>query len=274
MDSLIYQFSLLSDTFAHGAYQTQNFNRPELRAPSVKGMIRWWHDALGYSKAHADILFGQAIGSTMASRTAIRIIAPTTVGQRNIAFMPHKGHRGGSKVAISPENQYKVVITQRREELSPELILELRKATEAWLLLGAIGQRSNRAAGSILWEQAPTSQKEFEITASALLGSAKIRFAVLDSQFSDNVEARAVAGDFLLSDAFGRDAPFGSVRPERKPSPLKLKCILIDQQIRLLAVWDRRRESTEALTRGVQMLVKSNKEIGRMLENVLPRLTA
>jgi hypothetical protein len=35
METLTYTFRLLTDNFSHGAYQTQNFNRPELRAPSV-----------------------------------------------------------------------------------------------------------------------------------------------------------------------------------------------------------------------------------------------
>lgn len=273
MESLTYSFSLLSDTFAHGAYQTMNFNRPELRSPSVKGMIRWWHEALGLSKQNADILFGQALGTTLASRVTIRVHSTSEVRQQNAEFMPHKGHRGGSKTAILPGSAYQLIITQRRETLSSDLADQLRRATESWLLLGAIGQRSNRAAGSILWDQAPSTQKEFEIKAADLLGSSKISFAVLNPQFENNREARAIAGDFLSDQAFAGAAPFGSARP-RKPSPLKLKCIELDGSIRLLAIWDHRAESPTSLTRGVHTLINSNKEIGRILEAALPRLTA
>ena len=274
MESLNYSFSLLSDTFAHGAYQTLNFNRPELRSPSVKGMIRWWHEALGLSKQNADTLFGQAIGATMASRVTIRVHPITEVRQQKVDFMPHKGHQGGSKTAILPGTAYQLSLSQRRERLPADLLAQLQRATESWLLLGAIGQRSNRAAGSVLWDQAPTSQKEFEIKAADLLGAAQIRFAILDPKFdNDNRKARAIAGDFLKDEAFGGTAPFGSARP-RKPSPLKLKCIDLDGSIRLLAIWDRRKDSPDALTRGVHTLVNGNKEIGRMLEEALPRLTA
>lgn len=273
MESCTYSFSLLSDTFAHGAYQTLNFNRPELRSPSVKGMIRWWHEALGLSKQNADTLFGQAIGATMASRVTIRVHPTTVIRQQNTEFMPHKGQRGGTKSAIQPGTAYQLILTQRREILSGDLWKELQRATEAWLLLGAIGQRSNRAAGSVLWDQAPTVQKEFEIKASDLLGSAKITFAILDPKFNHNREARGIAGDFLKDDAFGGATPFGSARP-RKPSPLKLKCIKLEDSIRLLAIWDRRTELPADLTRGVHTLINSNKEIGRLLEEALPRLTS
>ncbi|MEI6605371.1 MAG: RAMP superfamily CRISPR-associated protein, partial [Verrucomicrobiota bacterium] len=148
MDFLNYNFSLLSDTFAHGAYQTQNFNRPELRAPSVKGMIRWWHKSLGFSEQDAGILFGQAIGQTNASRVTIRVSPVSPVQTERADFMPHKGQNGGSKAAIKPGTQYDLVLTQRRESLPPALWDQLKRAAEAWLLLGGIGQRSNRSAGS------------------------------------------------------------------------------------------------------------------------------
>lgn len=280
MDTLSYNFSLLSDTFAHGAYQTQNFNRPELRAPSVKGMIRWWHEALGFSKADARKIFGQVsdrrngIEGNFASLVTIRVSAVAPVRTEKADFMPHKGAHGGSKTAIQAGMNYVLVLTQRREGLPPALWDQLRSATEAWLLLGAIGQRSNRAAGSILWDQAPRNRKDFEIKASEALGNAKISFAVLGKDFDRNErDARRIAGDFLKDDAFNGAAPFGSARP-RKPSPLKLKCVELDGAIRLLAMWDSRFDSRESLKMGVRVMVTSNKEIGRLLEEVLPILTS
>ena len=58
MQTQEYTIEIISETFAHGAYQTQNFNIPELRPPSVKGLIRWWHQALGYSARDAEAIFG------------------------------------------------------------------------------------------------------------------------------------------------------------------------------------------------------------------------
>jgi hypothetical protein len=279
MAPLIYQFSLLSATFAHGAYQTQNFNRPELRAPSVKGMIRWWHEALGFPAADARILFGQVsdrragIDGNLASRVNIRISPMAVVATGRTDFMPHKGSRGGSKAALLPNTCYQLVLSGRRESLPPHLWNQLRQATEAWLLLGAIGQRGNRAAGSVLWDEAPTSSKDFELAASQLLADSRLSFAVLAEEFDGReADARRVAGDFLAADAFNGLAPFGAVRPERKPSPLKLKCVRLDGSLRLLAVWDGRKDSRDGLRRGVRTLVNARKPIGELLEQVLPQL--
>ena len=288
MEILTYNFELLSDTFAHGAYQTQDFNRPELRAPSVKGMIRWWHEALGFQAADARSIFGSVASrnentTNMASVVSVRIIPRSEVITNNMEFMPHKGRSGGSKQAIQPNTRYQLQLTPRRGGLSITHNAQLKRATEAWLLLGSIGQRSNRAAGSILWDQCPSSQMNFEITASEILGNSRISFAVLDRTFSNDIEARNIAGDFLSEEAFQGTAPFGSAggfnrrtnqRIERKPSPLKLKCVCFENEIRLMAIWDHRKESARNLETGIGQLVKADKTIGHLLEAALPRLTA
>lgn len=279
MQTLNYQFSLASSTFAHGAYQTQNFNRPEVRPPAIKGMIRWWHQALGYSKEDAQELFGQVASrkegtrENRASRVTIRLTHLTQPTTRRSEFMPHKGQRGGAKSALVPGTAYQLDLGARRGPLSPTLFAQLQRATEAWLVLGAIGQRSNRAAGSIQWDSAPDSQQDFNAAATQLLEGSKIRFALLPGTFEDEYQARSIAGDFLAAQAFGGTAPFGDARP-RKPSPLKLKTVPLDESIRLLAIWDRRVESPDNLKRGVQTLLNSNKEIGKLLNEALPQLTA
>jgi len=284
MSSLEYQFSLLSDTFAHGAYQTQNFNRPELRAPSVKGMIRWWFKALGHSEADADILFG-SIKPVAASRIVIRVHPIEPAETASADFMPHKGQRGGSKTAIQPGSLFHLSITQRREPLPEPLWLKLQQAVEAWLLLGAIGQRSNRAAGSILWDKSPRTQPAFELKASELLEKSKIRFAVLKKDFgNDDIAARNLAGRFpntrdyqVRGFVFGTAGDFKQRIP-RKPSPLKLRVVLIDESIRLLAIWvpENPFEDTESNLRGGLDLmgeIEGKAELARLLKEVLPRLT-
>ena len=110
--------------------------------------------------------------------------------------------------------------------------------------------------------------------ASQLMERSSIRFALLDVDLdNDPFVARKIAGDFLHADAFGGRAPFGSAYP-RKPSPLKLKCVMLDDSLRLLAIWDRRNESPASLESGVTTLAQANKEIGRLLQAALPRLTS
>lgn len=281
MEPTTYQFELLSDTFAHGAYQTQDFNRPELRAPSVKGMIRWWHEALGHSKADTSLIFGTVKGGNKASPVTFRIEPIKSPNLTETPFLPHKSRK--PKFALTPGTFFRLSVMPRREGLSRISEDQLKQATEAWLLLGSIGQRSNRAAGSILWDQCPSTQKEFEITASELTSGSKISFAVLDRVFADDIEAREIAGDFLSEQAFQGTAPFGSAggfdratnqKIERKPSPLKLKCVEFERQIKLLALWDHRKESPRNLENGIQKLRQANKEIGELLHSALPQLTS
>ena len=274
MEATHFDFELITETFAHGAYQTQNFNRPELRAPSVKGMIRWWHDALGFSENDARSIFGSVGTINQASPVSIRVTPVAPPQSAPCEFMPHKGHRGGSKSAILPGSCYRLILSPRRGGLAPELERQLLLATKAWLLLGAIGQRSNRAAGSIQWSDCPPDLKTFEVEASKILDNANVRFAFLATNLNgDSTLARSISGDFLKEEAFPGTAPFGSARP-RKPSPLKLKCVRFDNELHLLAIWDRREESTQNLQSGVSTLIDSGKELGRLLEAALPRLTA
>lgn len=271
METLTYNFELLTDTFSHGAYQTQNFNRPELRAPSVKGMIRWWHKALGFSDTNAGLIFGQAGRENYAARVAVRVRPLAIATKPNAAFMPHKGAKGGQKTAINPGSSYELKIVPRLNGLDSTHESELKKSIEAWLLLGSIGQRANRVAGSIQWEKSPATRKDFELTASQLTAGTPIRFAFLDEDLNnDQIRARHIAGDFLKSDAFGSRAPFGSAYP-RKPSPLKLKCVKVDGALNLLAIWDSRGETFSSLESGVATLIQANKPIGRLL---LPALAS
>ncbi len=280
MNATQFEFELITETFAHGAYQTQNFNRPELRAPPVKGMLRWWHEALGFSKRDALAIFGSVANKkeqtqNQASAVSIRV---SPLGSPRISkadFMPHKGSRGGTKSALLPGSRYQLVLSPRRGGLDSELESQLLRATRAWLLFGAIGQRSNRAAGSIQWSACPADEEAFELEGAKVLGNANIRFAFLPASLGGSAHtARELSGDFLEDSAFhGSMAPFGSARP-RKPSPLKLKCLRFGDELCLLAIWDRRNESEQELKSGISTLVNSGKEIGRLLENALPRLTA
>lgn len=279
MDALSYNFSLLSDTFAHGAYQTQNFNRPELRAPSVKGMIRWWHKALGYSEADAQKLFG-GIAPAQAALVSVRIQPINEPVIQRAEFIPHKGNAGRTKAAISPNSRYRLLLTPRRAGLDETLSSQLSNATKAWLLLGSIGQRSNRAAGSVYWDECPKISKDFEMEVSVLLVKSNVRFAILSQDFgSDSVAARNLAGRFPNTRDFNvAGSVFGSIKPQRKSSPLKLKMIKVDQSMKLLAIWapENQFEDTPAnLTKGIDLMlnIQGKQELAGLIKDVLPRLT-
>jgi CRISPR type III-B/RAMP module RAMP protein Cmr1 len=280
MDPLSYHFSLLSDTFAHGAYQTQNFNRPELRAPSVKGMIRWWHKALRFQENDAGVLFGQAIGETRAARVSIRVSPVQPVHTDRADFMPHKGVNGGTKIAIQPGSSYRLLITQRREPLSPILWDQLIRSTKAWLLLGGIGQRSNRGAGSP-WpsSDAPQTPEQYLDTCRRLLVNTPVRVALLGYSSEHQCDLRDLAGRFPNTRDFNiAGRVFGSAVP-RKPSPLKLRAVYLNGSHHLAAIWapsNVGEDTARNLQAGIDAMIRidGKRELGLLLKDALATLAS
>lgn len=273
MFKLTRRFELLTATFSHGAYQSLSINKPELRAASVKGQLRWWYDALFADRASEDKLFGFATArGNQASKIAVRI-ADVELEQSAISFMPHKQHQGGTKNGILPGSRYLLNLVARREDLGAFEQARLERATDAWLLLGAIGQRANRGAGSVWPEDAPLTDGEFTTKARHLLEGTRVKMAVLPGEYKDERLLRSDAGDFLASEAFAQiGTPFGAVRPRRKPSQLRLRAVRLDDNLRLLAIWDGRFELFRNLQQGVEILARADKPVGVKLRGILQQL--
>jgi CRISPR type III-B/RAMP module RAMP protein Cmr1 len=290
MESLNYTFSLLTDTFAHGAYQTMNFNRPELRAPSIKGMIRWWHEALGHSSADARTIFGHVsdrrngIEGNNASRVMFRVQAVTNKLAQSVEFMPHKGQRGGSKSAILPEASFSLRLIQRREQLPSALWQQVQQATNAWMLMGGIGQKSNRSAGSPWPEiEAPKTPQEYLITCRKLLEGSKIRVALLDFSDPNPKTLRNLCGRFpntrdyeIPGFVFGTAGDFKK-RIDRKPSPLKLRAVYLDNSLHLAVVWaplQQHQDTIQNLKSGIEIMlqIEEKKKLALLLREILPSL--
>src|ERR1043166_7335138 len=60
---------LLTPCFCRGAYRDQ----PEIRAPSIRGMVRWWFRALGGTPDQEKALFGGVHAGAVASRLVFRV---------------------------------------------------------------------------------------------------------------------------------------------------------------------------------------------------------
>lgn len=298
MSPITRTFSFLTAGFPHGAYQSQGFNQPDLRGPSVKGQLRWWFDALhGTGEARCngseDKIFGGlkiphpgSKPGPEASRIAIRIIPLSgEITPLETHILPHKPDPAdrGPKKAIPPGTRFIVSLLPRREALSDREQQQLERVLDAWLLLGAVGQRANRAAGSLWPEGAPASAEEYIERAAELLKGSKLRCAVLPGAFgTDEQKVRQAAGDILDGPVVSVQRgswsakvvepwwPFGAAN-DRKPSPLKLRAALLGQELRLVAIWDARYQPDKDLRRGVERLAQ-HKELGRMLSQVLGQL--
>ena len=139
------------------------------------------------------------------------------------------------------------------------------------MLLGSIGQRANRAAGSIQPTKKYSSIKEVQHEIDAWLSRSKIKAVIHPSIFKSEEDLRSVAGDFLADKAFAADrTPFGSARP-RKPSLLKVKAILVDGKLHPLIIWDGRSQPVSTLQSATRKLA-ANKEIGQIIQQVLDQL--
>jgi hypothetical protein len=161
----------------------------------------------------------------------------------------------------------------RRDNLDEREQGRLERATDTWLLLGAVGQRANRGAGSVWPEDAPVAEAEFTTKARQLLDGTQLKMAVLPGAYQDEKLLRSDAGDFLASEAFARiQTPFGAVNPGRKPSQLRLSAARLNRELRLIAIWDGRFEPFQNLQQGVEILARANKPVGLKLRNILQQL--
>lgn len=280
---IIRRISLLTSAFPHGAYQSQDINQPDLRAPSVKGQLRWWFDALFQDKVAEDSFFGGLKlprqgdrPGPQSSRVIVRVQPLQAVETRKARFIPHKvdhrgNYNGGTKSAILPGTRYEMALIPKREGWSPDEAGRLERVLDTWILLGAIGQRANRGAGSIWPSPAPYTPELYMQGVRQLLAGSKLRAALLERRFDREEDLRFMAGDFLADDAFTANiTPFGSARP-RKPSLLKLRAARFDGSFRLVALWDGRFQSSDTLAKAVDKLAHS-KEIGRLLQEAVPTL--
>ncbi len=279
MNTLSRTFSFLTAGFPHGAYQGQSHSRPELRGPTVRGQLRWWFAALygqapdGRAGDDEDRIFGGVQEKSRASLFAVQ------VGKRNVPppkkrdVLPHKHKHQGSKSAFVPKSPFTVKLRPRRGGLSQDEMKKLERVLDAWLLLGGVGQRANRGAGTLWPENAPSTEDEYGRRCETLLDGSEIRFAVLDKEFPNEICLRRLAGDILAPEEFERcGTPFGSAQP-RKPSPLKLRAAWLNEKLRLIAVWDSRHQQPTDLRSGTKILCEKDKPLGPLLEPVLDRLT-
>ena len=145
---------VLTPLFNRGAYP----DTPELRVPSIRGMIRWWFRTLGGTADEEKEAFGgmkkfgrRLADEVMASRLVFRV--SQLRAQRanpNPLTLPHKqGGQGSPQAAFAPGARFTLEVFTRFGDLGPELERKVENAIEVWLLLGALGLRANRSGGNV-----------------------------------------------------------------------------------------------------------------------------
>jgi RAMP superfamily len=139
---------LVSPTMVGGAVKGSCDEPPSLRPPSLRGQLRFWSRALGGGELERK-LWGEF-----------------ETGQRvRLLLARARGPRGRLKEPVSatliPSRKYRADMVPPGDEVllrfavPDEALLDpLRAVVWTWLHLGAVGRRSRRGYGSLLWRPA------------------------------------------------------------------------------------------------------------------------
>ncbi len=239
---------VLTPLFNRGAYQ----DTPELRVPSIRGMVRWWFRTLGGTADEEKEAFGgmtrlgqKLRGQVNASRLVFRV--SQVRAQRanpNPLTLPHKqGGQGSPQAAFAPGATFHMEVFTRFGDLSAGLERKVENALEVWLLLGALGLRANRTGGNV-WPAIGTTPA----TAAALrarLNELGCRWPVMlagPEVGSTLDQLRAAATDTVD----GMPHVFGQVRGGRIASKVKFKIVRLEGSLRLLVFAPEQRVLDEA----------------------------
>lgn len=248
-----YRLEFITPLFSRGVYE----ERPEVRPPSIRGQLHWWFRALGGTYADEKAIFGGVHDGATASKVVVRV--SSVAGTTGIAnTLPHKPGNPSPKQAFQIGTRFDLHMIERLGTMNARLRAALDRTLETWLLLGTLGLRSTRAAGSFIWEPVPplveggllppTDFAAYEARCSKLLANAPLRFALLGQGYDAAEKARSVVSDTLggrddrngQNDLARLNEPLGKIFGGRKTSPLRFRIVGIKGQFRIAAVWDTR----------------------------------
>ncbi|SKB01662.1 CRISPR type III-B/RAMP module RAMP protein Cmr1 [Prosthecobacter debontii] len=283
MSPVSYELEFITPLFSKGMYE----DLPEVRPPSIRGQLHAWFRTLGYTYADEKAIFGGVTGDPIASKVVLRVSGVTGRTDRRDT-LPHKHGRGNEaspKMCYLPGTRFTLHVLPRLGGLESRQQQQLDATLEAWLLMGALGLRTTRGAGSFIWRpasdtlapQPPQSFADYEQRCQTLLASAHARFALLGQEYSSAESARRDCSDTIggRDDRRSQDSltairdPLGCIRPQRKTSPLRFRVVGLEGKFRIAALWDTRVEVTHNalsdLQGAIQGLITKDKPIGHQL---------
>ena len=251
------KLTFITPCFSHGATDVA-----EIRPASIRGMLHQWFRLLGGTFQQEREVFGGvkagARTKDKASRVVVRV-RDIQGSQISACTLPHKsGDEASPRNAYSEATQFTLSISDRLGGLSKDDEKLFRKAVYAWLLMGTLGYRATRAAGSFIWESTtdfpyPETLEEYANKCHTLTNS-NFKVALLkDTKFDSAEVARRVVSDTLggRQDPTGKNDlkqlhdPLGKISGGRKTSPLKFRIIKMNENYYILAIWDNRSVVTD-----------------------------
>lgn len=233
-----YNIELLTPCFCHGE---DSRNNPEIRVASIRGQIREWrrmrNAEVGDRQLSSDERIENSVSqvwggschtwnarkskseSTMiASRVALELDWELATHLAKKPLLPHK--KSPQREAVFGKEEFMLKL-RRLVGCTDTLWAEAKRDVQTWLLLGCLGQRANRAAGSVWrrdWRFASIEDFRKQLLSVQIPQNWDVR--VCDQAFDDAEEVRTVASDTVDNVQY-----FGGINPRRKPSPTKMKVV-------------------------------------------------
>ena len=222
------EMHFVTPAFLSGADQTE----AEFRAPSVRGLLRWWTRALGYSAELEKTLFGSAGDKEDSRRSAVmirdttRAVIPSLFPKGGKLFSsyilwPYEKRQGAQKfysrkcIAQGARVSFSIQVRKKGVEFPEEIL-------KSFLLLGALGSRSRRCYGSIWPDRVlidgtewkiPTTEAEFSTELEKILDKKSNSLILALSEKNATVEGALEEGvDFL--ERYRRGSPKSKEKEE------------------------------------------------------------
>ncbi len=256
-ESFILEF--ITPCFCAGADQS----KAEIRAPSIRGQLRWWFRALGGSKSEESEVFGTTSGEG-GNASAIQVRAVTlqkgepwtpprvdpSSSEAYVYFFASvsgktKGQRWTEHGNIPPQTTVRVTIKKIRKITSKTAEDRLDLALKLWRTIGGMGLRITRGLGAFACAQAPMSKDQLEWTRDKL-NSAGFGFHVhrtdLQSWQLAIRESGALLKDPLRANMKAgkkgdRPSPLGTSRP-RQTSAVYLRPVKMSDGLYGLIIFE------------------------------------
>lgn len=269
------RIQLLTPCFCAGV----DAKAPELRAASVRGQLRFWTRVLNGTGNPEYSLFGGIKGKAhgypdeaVASAIILRVktLGPPRPGEQPLC--PHDAQKG--RRAALPAGTLFELRWFERFAPSSDRAKRFEAVLLTWQLLGGVGARVTRAAGSV-WpsEYAPTLA-DFTVRIGTLALPSTVRVGALAEVASNPEFLRTIATDTVKGPGRNTGAiqgllpgdPLGFASgQERKVSPLKLKVGRFADGYRLIAVADNRNQRGGDLSAAIRAMKQRNKPLADLL---------
>ena len=227
---------VLTPLFNRGAYQ----DTPEIRVPSIRGMVRWWFRALGSTADDEKGIFGgmkkfgqRLTKDVLASSLVFRVSNVLVEKAVATPTLPHKqSGQASPQLAFPPGTTFRLDVFSRFGDSNSASWTKVERALGVWLLLGSLGLRGNRSGGNVWPADGKEPKSPVELLAQLDQFGFRWPIMIAGSEVGTSVhQLRAAATDTVN----GLEWVFGYAHGrERCASPLKFKIVRFGHDLRLL----------------------------------------